>query len=91
MPRTCSHALSTLYQNAVRLTSDLRSKLRLYSGTEARAEVGVIHLVDHRIEHCRGCETCGDTGQRVIQDDHESICRKPEQALGLIVCSPADV
>lgn len=52
------------------------------------AEVTVVHLVDHAIEHCRGCETCGRTGECVIRDDHESICLQLEQAQGVIVCSP---
>jgi multimeric flavodoxin WrbA len=55
---------------------------------DAGAEVETIHLVDHRIEHCRGCETCGHTGHCVIQDDHASICRRLDHAQGLIVCSP---
>ncbi|MCP4536484.1 MAG: flavodoxin family protein [Chloroflexi bacterium] len=52
------------------------------------AQVQIIHLVDHRIEHCRGCYACGHTGKCVIQDDHESICEQLEQAQGVIVCSP---
>jgi multimeric flavodoxin WrbA len=55
---------------------------------DAGGEVEVIHLADHHIAHCRGCETCGHTGACVIHDDHESICQVLDQAQGLIVCSP---
>jgi multimeric flavodoxin WrbA len=54
----------------------------------AGAEVEVIHLAGHRIEHCRGCESCGHTGSCVIRDDHEQICQKLDAAQGIIVCSP---
>jgi multimeric flavodoxin WrbA len=52
------------------------------------AEVSVVHLVDQRIEHCRGCESCARTGECVIDDDHEGICRQLDEAQGVIVCSP---
>ncbi|MBN1583604.1 MAG: flavodoxin family protein [Anaerolineae bacterium] len=48
----------------------------------------IIHLIDYRIEHCRGCEVCGHTGQCAIRDDHQSICQKLERAQGVIICSP---
>ncbi|MBN1262696.1 MAG: flavodoxin family protein [Anaerolineae bacterium] len=54
----------------------------------AGADIDVIHLGDYHIEHCRGCESCGHLGHCVIQDDHEDICRRLDQAQGLIVCSP---
>jgi multimeric flavodoxin WrbA len=53
-----------------------------------QADVEVIHLVDYHVAHCRGCEACARTGTCVIADDHAAICRKLDQAQGLIVCSP---
>ncbi len=52
------------------------------------AQVQIIHLADHHVEHCRGCYACGQTGKCVIRDEHESICEQLEGAQGLIICSP---
>ncbi len=77
--------------NADGLTASL-AREALAGAAEAGADIELIQLTEHALEHCRQCGNgwfkCRETGMCVIEDDFEAIRAKVMEADALVLVTP---
>jgi len=67
-----------------KILTEIRDRLQKQSDMEVR----MVHLAKQKLEFCKGCCRCYQTGTCFIQDDAEEISGLIARADGLIVGSP---
>lgn len=52
------------------------------------AEIDFVHLIDLKMEYCKGCEVCYKSGGCIINDDMEKLALRMRNADAVILGSP---
>ena len=61
----------------------------LKSAQEAGAEIDMVLLSENRVEPCRACNACAESGECIIKDDFMKVFNRMAKADGIIMASPS--
>ena len=61
----------------------------LKSAQEAGAETDMVLLSENRVEPCRACNACAESGECIIKDDFMKVFNRMAEADGIIMASPS--
>lgn len=69
-------------------TAKIIAEFENYLGRYGDIDITTIHLSDLKMDYCKGCCSCYQTGKCFLDDDAEMLSRAIAEADGLIIASP---